>query len=93
MHSLLKLHIYTAFAASSTEPDLFPYGSNEGDSQVSLGPFSTLHSPPLTLITPFKFFGKQYTDIIVSFKYHACMKGALPTHFEACMLIQTIMHS
>jgi hypothetical protein len=62
----LKFHLILTFAASSTKPDLFPYGSDVGDSQVSLGSFGVLNSPPLTLITPFTFFGKQYTDIVVS---------------------------
>ena len=57
---------FPAFAASSTKPDLFPYGSDIGDFQVLQG---TLNSPPLTLTTPFTFFGKQYTDIVVSFIY------------------------
>lgn len=55
-----------AFAASSTKPDLFPYGSDVGDVQVPKG---TLNSPPLTLTTPFTIFGKQYMDVVVSFIY------------------------
>ena len=46
-----------------SDVQLFPYGSDAGDLQGPLGDDSS--SPPLTLTTPFTFFGKQHTEIIV----------------------------
>ena len=56
----------SSFAVTSfTKAELFPFGSDAGDLKLSHG-FDSV-SPPLTLTTPFTFFGKQYVDIVVSF--------------------------
>lgn len=57
------MSIKVSFPAFTAKPELFPYGSDVGDFQVS---FSMLNSPPLSLRTPFTFFGKKYTNIVVS---------------------------
>ena len=56
----------SSFAVSPiTKAELFPFGSDAGDLMLAYG-FDSV-SPPLTLTTPFTFFGKQYMDIVVSF--------------------------
>ena len=60
------MSIKVSFPAFTAKPELFPYGSDVGDFQVSLKPFSMLNSPPLSLRTPFTFFGKKYINIVVS---------------------------
>ena len=53
---------------STTKLQLFQYGTEAGDLQVARG-FDSI-SPPLTSITPFTFFGKNYTDIVVYIEIH-----------------------
>ena len=68
-------------SSTDNNTQLFQYGNTTADLPGPYGDDSA--SPPLTLTTPFTFFGKQHTEIIVStvnrFKLHETIQIAIHT--------------
>lgn len=72
MQMLVQVNaINITFHPGGTVATLFPFGTGTGDTFGPTGDDSS--SPPLTLTTPFTFYGRQYHQVIVRIPLHVCL--------------------